>query len=467
MKKNKKDIEEKVYSIEELAEFIHTSPLMSKGPKKPMSLFTKILIFLIILALVLFIYFKFFYVPYIYTIEFNENTYNYEDYTFITKDGGEILFGDKTIELDENISNILLIKDYENETSNYAIFLSNHGNLYLYDIDTDNVSIYYNDKIKVSSIDEVSLDNITAVEATFENGIKRILSVNKIYDKSSDDVKIMDKIIYGQGDIYVYIFDGKLRACRYSEVTHYDIKTDTVINSDKITKSFVNENKEQIEVIDYYAIQDENENNVYIYIISKDGNLNVYNLSIEDLDNLPNEITLKNIYFNSRVEGFVKDSELINGARIKLQNEDYYIDIIKDKLLYGSLSNDKLLIAYSNDIYNPKDYEISSSSEGNNKFKGNYYVVENIDSVNVVFITQNDELMVATLYFDKSKKDETRKVKLDDNVKVNKLYQNLGTVMIEITKTIHKEYVVFENETEYITESLSLTEFLKGVEYYE
>lgn len=465
MKKKKNEAEEKVYSIEELAEFIHNSEAMHKDPKKPMSLFTKILIFIIILSLGIFIYFKFIYVPYIFTIDFKESVYTFGDYTFTTKNGGEVTIGTSSLKLDDNISKILMYKDYSNLSRNLAIFLSDHGNLYMYDIDEDNVIKYYGGDLKVASIDEVNLDNILVIEATFEDGSKKILGIQNVYNVSVDDVKIMDKIIYSSGDIYIYLYKGKLYTCKYSEVEHYDIAKGQMISSDKITKLFVGNDNEELNVIDYDIIN--NEGIVYIYIITKNGDLGLYKLDLKEFDSLSNRISMNIIKFNSKLESFEKDSELINGVRIKIQNYNNYIDVIKDMLAYGSLSNDKLLLAYVYDLQSPKNYILSKTDEGNNKFKINYNVIENDDYINIVYVNNHDELTVTTIYYDKNKKDETRKVKLEDNVRVNKIYSESGNVIIQITKTIHKDYVVFESETEYITELYSLNEFLKGVEYYE
>ncbi|MBR1883994.1 MAG: hypothetical protein IJ809_03500 [Clostridia bacterium] len=469
MKKDKNQ-DTKNYTIEELAQFIHTSPDMKKGPKQPMSLFTKIVIVVILLSIVIFVYFRYIYKPYVYTLEFSPEIYRIDDYSVITKSSGEVVIGIHELKLDYKVVNVLKYVDYTNTSKKYAMFLSEFGNLYLYDEAKNELNEYYIGDLKVKEINTRNLDNIEVIEATFENGVKRIVYNNTIYDKSVDEVKMMDEIVYTNDDIYVYKYNQKLYMCRYNEVAHYDLASNSFISSNKLIKTFVDDNNVELLIRDV-VVKNAN-SNIYVYVITEDGRLGFYSFEEGKFDYTLNYIELNYLKLNTPIDKFV-DSELKYGARIKIKDEDNrFVDVFEDKLIYGSLSSDLSLIAYVTDFSKVINYIITSSEEGNNKYEKGYYVIENvnseknIESLEIVFLNMHGELLL--LRFNILDGDEvtyeTRKIEMKENEKVDKIYLDNGELYITIEKEIRSNYVVFENTVEYEYESYLLKEYIKGVD---
>ena len=215
-----KENEVKRPTIEELTKFIKEDPIMQKLPKKRLTVKTRRNIALISILVLLALYVIFIIRPHVFKIDFMPEQYNLYGYTIKTLKNKKIQINDNIIEVGERIVKILPYTNYIDKDNNYILLLSMYGHLYSYCIDTGELFRYLEtDEYVVSDIIQNKLDLYDTVEVIInKTNERKIVGANLLINSNSENLSIMDELVYNKNDDVIFLKDKKSYLCKYNKI---------------------------------------------------------------------------------------------------------------------------------------------------------------------------------------------------------------------------------------------------------
>lgn len=460
MKNSKENIDVNM-TAEEIIKYIKESDEMKKPPKKRLYYKTKIYIVLSLCFALFLLFTIFIWKPFEYKLVFEKSNYNIFGYNIKADKNKNVIIDGKTVYVGENIVDILPYKNYKDESKEYLVFLSEYGNIYSYNIHTQELYKYDGESIKVSKIESSNLDIYDVIEITTNKGEKYILGSNGFVKGSSAGLKSMDKAVYNKDDCtLVYLKENNLYICDYDKIKHFSMEEEQWATEAEEAKVFADKDGNAISYID--VICKEYGEYLYIYGITSDFKLTVYSLDISknNCSNLLGKIELDIAGFNKELERFDYGYNSEYSVRVLAKDKTSAVEIILDRLMLGSISNDETLFTYSFNLKDGTVYDTLTYDETSVRYDKEFYTCYNNEKIECAFLESHGDICY-TVFDLENGGITTKKKKLDENLSCEKIYEDSGKLYVYIKESIKNEYLVFENTIDIVYHNYILEDFVK------